>query len=321
MSSSSGSVRLWSATPTPFYQDLTPDFDSVARLVERHIELGVEGIMFGGTCGEGPWMPMTDLVEVVQAAVRAGDGRIKIAAQVTDNSARRMLEHIDRLEAVGAEYAVVASPYFLMNATPRVILNLYLDVIRQSPIPVGFYDRGKYATYPVEEEFLPELLFEPNLCLVKDSSADRTRLQIFLEAEKQRSGLSIFTGDEFHCDQSLEAGCRGLLLGGGIFNARLAHALGKAAIEGRMEDAPKLQARMNELMYRVYGGAKISCWLHGLKYLLAQLGVFSGTASYLKYPLTEECRLAIEEMVTGADVDNYRDDLEVSLPSSPLQHA
>lgn len=266
-------------------------------------------------------MPMADLAEVVQVAANVGGGRIKIAAQVTDNSARRMLGHIDRLEAAGAEYAVVASPYFLMNATPRGILNLYLDVIRKSPIPVGLYDRGKHATYPVEAELLPELLSEPNLRLVKDSSADRARLHLFLEAEKQRSGLSIFTGDEFHCDQSLEAGCRGLLLGGGIFNARLARAIGAAVLEGEQNEAARLQARMNDLMYRVYGGPKITCWLHGLKYLLVQLDVFKNTAGYLGYPLTEECRTTIEEMVHGTDVDNFRDDLEVSLKQTSLHYA
>lgn len=321
MSSLSDAVRLWSATPTPFYDDLSPDVSSVARLVEHHIELGVEGIMFGGTCGEGPWMPMDDLAEVVRAAADAGGGCIKIAAQVTDNSSRRMLEHIGRLEAAGAEYAVVASPYFLMNATPRGILDLYLEVIRQSPIPVGFYDRGRHAAYPVDMEFLPELLSEPNLHLVKDSSADPARLHLFLEAEKQRSGLSIFTGDEFHCDQSLEAGCRGLLLGGGIFNARLARAIGIAVAGGRIKDAQRLQARMNELMYRVYGGTKITCWLAGLKYLLVQLGVFAGDSCYLGYPLTPECRAAIDEIVTGADADNYRGDLEPDFASPIASHA
>lgn len=321
MSSLSDSVRLWSATPTPFHDDLSPDVSSVARLVEHHVELGVEGIMFGGTCGEGPWMPMTDLEEVVRAAADAGGGGIKIAAQVTDNSARRMLGHIDRLEAAGAEYAVVASPYFLMNATPRGILDMYLEVIRQSPIPVGFYDRGRHAAYPLETELLPELLSEPNLCFVKDSSADPARFHLFLEAEKQRSKFSIFTGDEFHCDQSLGAGCRGLLLGGGIFNARLARAIGIAVTEGRIKDARKIQGRMNELMYRVYGGTEITCWLAGLKYLLVQLGIFAGDACYLEYPLTPGCREAIDEIVTGADADGYRGDLEPAFALPIASHA
>lgn len=309
MKSSSASVRLWSATPTPFHEDLSPDVASVVRLVERHVALDVEGIMFGGTCGEGPWMPMDDLVEVVRTAAGAGGGRIRIAAQVTDNSARRMLGHIDRLAAAGAEYAVVASPYFLMNANPRRILDLYLEVIRRSPIPMGFYDRGKHAVYPVDAALLPELLAEPNLHLVKDSSSDPARLALFLGAAEQRPGLSIFTGDEFHCDTSLGAGCRGLLLGGGIFNARLARGIGNAVVEGRVEDAGKLQVRMNELMLRVYGGPGITCWLAGLKYLLVQLGVFGGMAGYLGYPLTPECRAAIDEMVGGVDADGYRRDL------------
>ena len=66
---------------------------------------------------------------------------------------------------------------------------------------------------------------------------------------------------------------------------------------------------MNELMYRIYGGPKIECWLTGLKYLLVQMGVFSTTAGYLDYPLTEACKAAIDEITTGPDRDGYRPQL------------
>ena len=254
-------------------------------------------------------MPMDDLVEVVRVAAATAGGRIRIAAQVTDNSARRMLGHIERLKAVGAEYAVVASPYYLMNATARNVLDLYLEVIRGSALPVGFYDRGKHAAYPVGEESLPELLAEPNLHLVKDSSTDAGRLAVYLESARRRAGLTILTGGEFNCDETLRAGCHGLLLGGGIFNARLAREIGDAVQAGNDDAARKTQVRMNELMYRVYGGPQITCWLTGLKYLLVQLGVFSHTTGYLRYPLTPECQAAIDEMVTGRDADHYRESL------------
>ena len=315
MSTSSASIPVWSATPTPFHENLTPDAASVERLVEHHILLGVQGIMLGGTCGEGPWMPMDDLVEVVRVAAAASVGRIRIAAQVTDNSVRRMLGHIERLQAVGAEYAVVASPYYLMNATPKNVFDLYLEVIRSSALPVGFYDRGQQAAYPVENEFLPELLAEPNVLLVKYSSQDKDRLAIYLESAKRRTGLPVLTGGEFNCDEILRAGCHGLFLGGGIFNARLARAVGDAVQAGNGDAAQKIQARMNELMYRVYGGPQITCWLTGLKYLLVQLGVFSHTTGYLRHPLTPECKAAIDEIVTGRDADHYRESLVAPEPA------
>jgi len=312
-------MRFWSATPTPFHDDLSPDLLSVARLIERHILLHVEGIMLGGTCGEGPWMPIEDLMETARVAVETSRHRMRIAAQVTDNSARRMLHHIHRLASVGVEYAVVAAPYFLMNASPQNLLKLYLEVIRESPIPIGFYDRGKHSPYSLESDLLPELLSEPNVQLIKDSSGDRERQEIYLKIVQQRPDLSLFTGDEFHGVDALQAGYHGLLLGGGIFNARLAHALGVAVTHGNLSEAQTIQNRMNELMFRVYGGERITCWLTGLKYLLVRLGVFESTAGYLHYPLTSECRSAIDEIVSGSDKDGYKKDLDVPLPKDPTR--
>lgn len=306
---SSSLAGVWSATPTPFHSDLSLDFESIAALVEQHIDLGVKGFMLGGTCGEGPWMPTSELVDLTKSATEKAAGRLGIAVQVTDNSAKRMLSHIEKVAKVGAQYAVVASPYFLINATPRRILDLYLEVVRQSPIPVGFYDRGKHATYVVENDLLPELLAEPNLHIVKDSSADLERRDLLLSGKKQRPELALFNGDEFNCASYIEAGYDGLLVGGGIFNGRIAAQIITAVQAGDMKKAGLLQERMNELMYRVYGGKKIACWLTGLKYLLVRMGVFQSEGSYLGYPLTDECRAAIDEIVVGDDKDGYRADL------------
>jgi 4-hydroxy-tetrahydrodipicolinate synthase len=51
------------------------------------------------------------------------------------------------------------------------------------------------------------------------------------------------------------------------------------------------------MLYAVYGGEKISCWLTGLKYSLVKLGVFGTSASFLEYPLTDDCRDAIHRVI------------------------
>jgi len=300
---------VWSATPTPFKEDLSLDFPSIERMVAHHQKIGVQGIMLGGTCGEGPWMPPAELEELARAAVTAAEGQLRVIVQVTDNSARRMLANIERIAAAGAELAVFASPYFLLNGQSSRLLELYLEVIRKSPLPVGFYDRGKSASCQLAAEHLGELLAEPNLVLVKDSSGDAQRRSQLLQAASSRRDLSLLMGDEFDCVPALRAGYRGVLLGGGIFNGLLANQILRSVLDGPSGEAEKLQSRMNELMYRIYGGPGIECWLAGLKYLLVRMGLFESSAHYLGYRLTADCRAAIDEMLDGEDADAYRADL------------
>ena len=126
---------------------------------------------------------------------------------------------------------------------------------------------------------------------------------------KARPELVVLDGDEFNCVSYLRAGYSGLLLGGGIFNGAIANRLIAAVRAGDIVEAERLQARMNDLMLRVYGGPKIECWLTGLKELLVQMGIFSTNVNTLDYPLTETCRAEIAAALSGADGLGYRADL------------
>jgi len=300
---------VWSATPTPFTADYQLDVAAVRRLVAHHIGLGVTGVMLAGTCGEGPWMRARDREALTRTAVEAARGRLRIALQVTDNSAVRVLDNIENAVAWGAELAVVEAPYFFLNARPERLLGHYREIARRSPLPMGLYDRGKASAFAMPESHLPELLAEPNIAMVKDSSATESRRALYLAARRQRPGLVLLTGGEFDTVAYLQAGYDGALLGGGIFNARIALRIMAAVRAGDLAGAEKLQVRMNDLMYRVYGGTKIECWLSGLKELLVRMGVFSTRNNLLEYPLTEECRAQIAAAVDGSDGLGYRADL------------
>jgi 4-hydroxy-tetrahydrodipicolinate synthase len=307
---------VWSATPTPLDENGRVDVASVGRMIDHHVRMGVTGIMLAGTCGEGPWLGDAEREAVVRAAAAANRGRLRLAVQVTDNSAVRTLRNIEQAASWGAEIAVVAQPYFFLNGTPDRQLSFYRDIARGSSLPVGFYDRGKNSPYMMPDTHLDELLNEKSIVLVKDSSTLPARRELYLAARKRRPDLVLFDGDEFDCVTYLTAGYDGVLLGGGIFNAGIAHCMIRAVRAGDVAEGARLQARMNDLMLRVYGGPKIECWMTGLKELLVQMGIFSTRTNLLGYPLTDSCRLAITEAVTGRDGLGYREDLFDPAPTA-----
>jgi 4-hydroxy-tetrahydrodipicolinate synthase len=300
---------VWSATPTPLTADFRLDVASARRLVAHHAGLGVTGLMLAGTCGEGPWLRDRDREALARTVVETAQGRLRIAMQVTDNSAVRVLENIEKAAAWGIEVAVVSAPAFFMNATPERVAGHYREIARNSRLPMGFYDRGKFGANAVSENLLPELLSEPNIAMVKDSSSMESRRSLYVAAKKSRPGLVVLDGDEFECIKYIQAGYDGLLLGGGIFNASLAARIIEAVRAGSLAEAERLNERMKDLMWRVYGGPKIECWLAGLKELLVQMGIFSTRANLLGYPLTDHCRDQITAAVKGTDGMGFRADL------------
>jgi dihydrodipicolinate synthase/N-acetylneuraminate lyase len=216
-----------------------------------------------------------------------------LAVQITDNSVGRMLENAAQAAEDGADLAVIAPPHFLLNASEGNVRRLYLETVRQCPLPVGIYDRGGTGSVPVPAGVVEAVYAEPTVVLVKDSSMDPARRDIALRLRQRRPSLRLLTGYEFDVVSYLRHGYDGALLGGGIFNGRLAGMILEACARGEVGQGQALQERMNALMWDVYGGRDISCWLAGLKELLVRLGVFRTRRNLLNYELTEACSLAI----------------------------
>lgn len=307
---------VWSATPTPFTVACSLDVESVPRLVEQHLRLGVSGLLLAGTCGEGAWMRDRDREQLTRLTMQAARGRMTVALQVTDNSVLRTLDNIDRAADWGVDLAIVEAPYFVYNATPARLAAYYSELARRTALPLGFYDRGANSPYSLPQSSLLEVLADPNVVLVKDSSGSAARRTLYQQARQRRPDLLLLSGDEFDCVRYLRAGYGGLMLGGAIFNASVARRIIGAVQAADYPRATALQQRMNDLMYRVYGGPKAECWLAGLKELLVQMEVFSTHASLLEYPLTDHCRAQIRAAVTGADGMGFAADLFGAVPEA-----
>ena len=162
---------------------------------------------------------------------------------------------------------------------------------------MGIYDRGRHSPVFIPNSILGEIYAEPKVILAKDSSSDPARRRIALAARKKRPSLRLLTGDEFTCDEYLRAGYDGLLLGGGVFNGFLAGQIVAAAAAGDFALARRLQERMNRIMFDVYGGKTIACWLAGEKHLLVEMGIFRTWKNHLGYTLTPSCRKAIRRVM------------------------
>ena len=288
---------VWSAAPTPLTDDMKVHKGDVKRMVRHHIRLGVNGLFLAGTNGEGPWLPELEKRKLVESVVKHAGGKLIIAVQVTDNSSARILDNIKAAHEDGADMVIIAPPNFFYNETDSNLKRHYIDAIRKSSLPVGIYDRGNFSPVKVPSQVLKAVYAEENVKLIKDSSVDDAHARIALAARKKRPEIKLFTGYEFDCLKYLTMGYDGMILGGGIFNGYIAGKILEAVNSGDIKLAQRLQKRMNRIMYAVYGGRKISCWLSGEKKLLVEMGLLSTCKNFPNYPLTDSCIRAIEKVI------------------------
>lgn len=295
--SSAPYAGVWSASPTPFDENLELDRDALPGLVEHHLRLGVRGLFLGGTAGEGMAMTEAQFRTLVRDVVRHNRGRMSIAVQGTDNSSARVLDNIARARDDGADIAVVAQPLFFMNSSERRLEEYYLEIFDKSPLPIGLYDRGAHSANPLTPGMLEKLLKHPRVVLLKDSSGDEEHRRAAFQARAARPELRLLNGDEFMTAEYMLAGYDGLLLGGAVFNGRPAGEVIAAAREGREADAREIGDYIRRINYRVFGGKSLGCWLAGEKRICMEFGIFNSWANYYGFTLTPECEREIVRLV------------------------
>ena len=289
---------VWSATPTPFTETMEIDTEALPRLVDHHLRLGVKGLFLGGTSGEGPWLTDSDRLELAKNIAKSNQNRMLLAMQITDNSAVRMIDNIKRIEDSGADIAVIAPPFFQVNANQEYLKKLYFEVIENSSLPVGIYHRGKHSSVVIEIDTLAEIIAHPKVLMVKDSSSNAAVREMVCEViQKRKDELFALNGDEFNSVPYATAGYDGFMFGGACFNGFMANKIFEMAKAGDVDGAQAMQEYMNNIMLRVFGGEGLSCWLAGQKQMMVELGVFNTCKTIINYKLTDECAKTIRQIV------------------------
>lgn len=292
-------IKLWSAIPTPLTPSLIVDQASVARLVCDAIESGLDGLFIAGTCGEGPWLPDSERLRLIKAVVKEGRGRLRIAVQVTDNSVPRIIDQAKQAADAGADYVIMAAPPVFLNSTTDRIAGLFMKVADRSPLPLGIYDLGMRRAAAIPESRLIEVYSHPRVAFVKDSSGSPERRDLALAARAQRDSLQLLNGDEFSFVDYLEAGYDGIMFGGAVAVMPQIREGAARYFAGDFAGARAVETEMRYLLHGIYGGNDISCWLTGLKHYLVCRGIFSDSASFLDYPLSNECRAFGAALASG----------------------
>ena len=98
------------ALVTPF-RDGAVDEQALVALVERQIAGGVHGLVPVGTTGETATLSHDEHRRVVELTVKTAAGRVPVIAGAGSNATDEAIELVQHAKAVGADAALVVTPY------------------------------------------------------------------------------------------------------------------------------------------------------------------------------------------------------------------
>jgi 4-hydroxy-tetrahydrodipicolinate synthase len=233
------------ALVTPMQVDGSVDYQSLAKLVEFHIENNTSAIVSMGTTGESATLDMDEHCEVMARTVKMVKGRVPVIAGTGANSTSEAIELTRCAQQGGADACLLVTPYY--NKPPQRGLYLHHKKIAESvDIPQILYNVPGRTACDMLPDTVKQLSEVDNIVAIKDATGDLQRL-----AETQAllgdTEFDLYSGDD-------ETGTEFMLRGGhGVISVttniapKTMAAMCEAALAGDRELAESLNQSLTGL--------------------------------------------------------------------------
>lgn len=280
---------------TPFKNGKIDD-DALKALVEWHIGEGTHGLAPVGTTGESPTLSHAEHMHVIKTVVEAANSRIPVIAGAGSNNTAEALEFVQFAKDVGADAALVVTPYY-NKPTARGLIAHY-TALNAVGIPIIIYNIPSRSVVDMLPETMGELAKLENIIGVKDATGDLARVC------HQRAEC----GSDFVQLSGEDATAHGFNAQGGVgcisvtanVAPKLCSELQEATLAGDYAKALEIQDKLMPLHNAIF----TEPGLVGAKYGVSKLGRASDEVRLPLTTLSDETKAKMDAAMRNAGLIN-----------------
>jgi len=188
---------------TPFTSSGRIDRKALEALIEWHIQEKTDGIVCGGTTGEGFSLSRAEKKSVTEICVKVAAGRIPIIAGTGACSTRETILYTEDALKLGASASLIVTPYY-NRPTQKGCLEHFRQVATVGQALIVYHNPAR-AVFRFVKETLHDLIEIPEVIALKDSGRD------FSLIEGLYSRLPILAGDDDLTGEIIEKGGKGAI--------------------------------------------------------------------------------------------------------------
>ena len=162
------------------------DVDGWQRLIDHQLAGGVDGLFILGTTGEGPSLSGRLRRELIErAASQLSTSGRPFYVGITDTSLAEAAALAGHAADHGARAVVAAAPYYF-SLSQSDLRRWFEELAQQSPLPLILYNMPSCVRVTIEPETLTEMIDNPRIVGLKDSSGDLDYLASALDRSGRR---------------------------------------------------------------------------------------------------------------------------------------
>ncbi len=233
----------FTALVTPFKGGKV-DEDAFRGLIRFQIENGVDGIVPCGTTGESATLTHDEHNRVVDIAVEAAGGRVKVIAGAGSNSTSETVRLTRHAKEAGADGALLITPYY-NKPTQAGLYEHYSRVAAEVDIPIILYNVPGRTGVNMTPETTGRLSEVDNIVGIKDATGDIA--QVTEVIERSVDGFVVISGDDFITMPMLAIGAEGVISVTSNIMPREVSDMCRFFFEGNLEASRELHYRLQGL--------------------------------------------------------------------------
>lgn len=225
---------VFPAATTQFKDDGTLDIAATQNTYDNLIRDGVHGLIVLGTCGENNSLLPEEKINVLEAAVDVGKGRVPVLTGVSEFTTANAVNYVQAAEKIGLDGLMVL-PAMAYKASRREVITHYKTVAAAVELPVMIYNNPVSYGIDVTLDMMQELSTEENIVAIKESTEDSRRITDLYNKFGDR--FTIFCGVDDIALESLMLGATGWVSGLTSAFPHESVALYELARQGRYAEA------------------------------------------------------------------------------------
>ncbi|HJO08675.1 MAG TPA: 4-hydroxy-tetrahydrodipicolinate synthase [Verrucomicrobiota bacterium] len=183
----------YTALITPFCKGRV-DEQAIQKLIQEQVRGGVDGIVPVGTTGESPSLGFAEHIRVIELAVQAAKGRVKVLAGTGANSTAEAIHLTKAAEAAGVDGSLQVAPYY-NKPTQEGVFQHFKKIARSTKLPIILYSIPGRCSIAIEVSTVQRLTKVcKNIVGIKEAGGDPDRVSRLRAALGQR--FTILSGDD-----------------------------------------------------------------------------------------------------------------------------
>jgi len=282
----------YTAIATPFRADGSFDEEAFRALIDRQAEAGVDGIVPVGTTGESPTLGMREHARVVELAVEACRGRLKVIAGTGANSTSEAIELTQHALEAGTDGTLQVTPYY--NKPMQKGLIAHFSAVADLGLPDVLYNVPGRTSREIAVETVAELAGHPHIVAVKDAGGSVERVSKTLA----RCAITVLSGDDALTLPMMAVGAQGVI---SVASNVIPGAVGRmvhAALDGKWPEACELHRRYYPLFEALFFETNPI----PVKAALAMLGCIEETYRLPLTPMAADTRRALRNVMVNLEL-------------------